>query len=710
MKRFIGAIAAASLVLFTAACSDDKKETVKPADKPLVQAAWLQASLPDSTVAYTRVPTAWFLFTGQDNGFKLAQNNQAHNQQVQAIQAALNQNILSHLEAPVDAVAKLFVEHMASPLEVAFIQESAGKPMPIMVYATRFNFADNKAFNDTLVALTADLESQGIKHTANDDGTGSFSMPGAMARYQYDAKTQQFVMATGFATSFTVLSNVMDSIKDNPQHAMQDIQNRIDSSGKGLFAWVNTKQVMPMLTMSLPPQQLEELKAYGLDQMNAIGFGYGVSNGKTRLTMLVDMPKVGIRDFIPAVNNDFDIKTVGTPRTMAMLSIPTYEEQVRLFDSINKAQGNSVDSLEELNKLVMENLGFSVEQLASVFGPELVYFRDDVGGFTATKVNDQELMQQMIDSLVENAQGNYQVTKHQGKEIHSLEFKTFATGQFDDLSNAAPLSADKLFSNLNSRLYWTIENGYLIYSSVPQPLMERTSRRPSVSLAKWVKENQGQDVRHSLFSATTSVRDLSRNSYHYYLEALLMVADLTEAELDIMALPTADQMDFAEYGAIGFKLDSSDKYLGVEFTFEQSASDILFAGGGMQSVAVVGVLAAVAIPAYQDYTKRAKLAQATVTANSLKSQVAYAQAMGEAFEELDLGKHGIGADLSSAEAVEYVDVEDGVVTIYLNPVTFGNGYSDVYAKFEPIVEKDIIVGWNCDSNVDFKFREKLCGF
>ncbi|ACV27201.1 pilin [Kangiella koreensis] len=709
MKRFIGAFLTASLMFFIVACSDDKKETVKPADKPLVQSAWLQSSLPDSTVAYVRVPTAWFLFTGQDNGFKLAQNNEAHNEQVKAIQAALNQNILTHLEAPVDAISKLFVEHMTSPLEVAFVQESAGKPMPIMVYATRFNFADNKTFNDTLVALTADLKAQGINHTANDDGTGSFSMPGAMARYQYDAKTQQFVMATGFATSFTVLSNVMESIKDNPQHAMQDIESQIDSSGKGLFGWVNTKQIMPMLTMSLPPQQLAELQDYGLDQMNAIGFGYGVSEGKTRLTMLVDMPKVGIRDFIPAVNNDFDIKTVGTPRTMALLSIPTYEEQVRLFNSINKAKGDNA-SLEELNQQVVEKLGFSVEQLASVFGPELIYFRDDVGGFTATKVNDPELMQQMIDSLVKNAEGNYQVTKHQGKEIHLLEFKTITNDKFADLSNATPLSFEKTLSKINSRLYWTIENGYLIYSSVPQPLMERASRRPSVSLAEWVKEKQGQDVTHSLFAATTSVRDLSRNSYHYYLEALLMVADLTEADFDIMALPTADQMDFAEYGAVGFKLDSSDKYLGVELTFEQSASDILFAGGGMQTVAVTGILAAVAIPAYQDYTKRAKLAQATVTANSLKSQVAYAQAMGESFEELDLGKHGIGADLSTAEAIEYVDVEDGVVTIYLNPMTFGNGYSDVYAKYEPIVEKDIIVGWNCDSNLDYKFRERVCGF
>lgn len=707
MKRFIGAIAA-SLVFFVAACSDDKKETVKPADKPLVQAAWLQASLPDSTVAYTRVPTAWFLFTGQDNGFKLAQNNQAHNQQVKAIQTALNQNILSHLEAPVDAVAKLFVEHMTSPLEVAFIQESAGKPMPVMVYGTRFNFADNKAFNDTLVALTADLESQGIKHTANDDGTGSFSMPGAMARYQYDANTQQFVMATGFATSFTVLSNVMESIKDNPQHAMQDIQNQIDSSGKGLFAWVNTKQVMPMLTMSLPPQQLAELKEYGLDQMNAIGFGYGVSNGKTRLTMLVDMPKVGIRDFIPAVNNDFDIKTVGTPRTMAMLSIPTYEEQVRLFDSINKAQGGEEDSLEELNQLVMENLGFSVEQLASVFGPELVYFRDDVGGFTATKVNDPELMQQIIDSLVKNAQGNYKVTKHQGKEIHALSFKAMAQEDFADLSSATPLSFEKTFSKLNSRLYWTIENGYLIYSSVPQPLMERASRRPNVSLADWVKDTQGQDVSHSLFSATTSVRDLSRNSYHYYLEALLMVADLTEAEIDIMALPTADQMDFAEYGAVGFKLDSSDKYLGVEFTFEQSASDILFAGGGMQTVAVTGILAAVAIPAYQDYTKRAKLMQVKVNATLIKDQVAYAQLMGAPLEELDAGMHGIVDGFNPNESIESVEVEDGVITLYLDTASFGNGYASPFVKYEYSMDEG--EDWDCTTNLELKFRDRVCGY
>ncbi|AUD79256.1 hypothetical protein CW740_08360 [Kangiella profundi] len=709
MKRFLGVFMVASSLLFMSACSEDKQQTVKPASKPLVQAAWLQASLPDSTVAYVRVPTAWFLFTGQDNGFKLAQNNEAHNQQVQAIQTALNQNILSHLEAPSDAVAKLFVEHMTSPLEVAFIQESAGKPMPIMVYATRFDFADNKSFNDTLVSLTSDLKAQGINHTANDDGTGSFAMPGAMARYHYDANTQQFVMATGFATSFTVLSNVMDSLKDNSKHAMHDIQNRIDSSGKGLFAWVNTKQIMPMLSMSLPPQQLNELKALGLDQMNAAGFGYGVSDGKTRLTMLVDMPKVGIRDFIPAVNNDFDIKTVGTPRTMAMISIPTYEELVRLFNSINKAKDGSA-SLEELNQQVVEKLGFDLEQLASVFGPELIYFRDDVGSFTATKVNDPELMQQMIDSVIKNAEGNYQVAKHQGKEIHALSFKAMAKEDLAELSSATPLSFEKTFSKLNTRLYWTIENGYLIYSSVPQPLIERSKRRPTTSLAKWVNDTQGQDVSHSIFSATTSVRDLSRNSYHYYLEALLMVADITEADFDIMALPTADQMGFSEYGAVGFKLDSSDKYLGVEFTFEQSASDILFAGGGMQAVAVTGVLAAVAIPAYQDYTKRAKLAQATVTANTLKSQVAYAQAMGESFEELDLGKHGIGAELTTTEVIEYVDVNDGVVTVYLDPATFGNGYSEVYAKFEPIIEEKVIVGWSCTSNLDFKFRERVCGF
>lgn len=57
MKRFLGVFMVASSLLFMSACSEEKQGTVKPASKPLVQAAWLQASLPDSTVAYVRVPT-----------------------------------------------------------------------------------------------------------------------------------------------------------------------------------------------------------------------------------------------------------------------------------------------------------------------------------------------------------------------------------------------------------------------------------------------------------------------------------------------------------------------------------------------------------------------------------------------------------------------------------------------------------------------------
>lgn len=707
MKLLLGGLLSVAILL--AACSE-QKETVKKAEKPVIESAWLQGSLPDNTIAYIRVPTAWFLFTGQPNGFALAQNNAAHNQQIKHLQKAVSANFLSKMEPPLDALSKLLVEHMSSPLEIALVQQSAGQPMPITVIGTRFEFGSIDAFNEALRDSAEMLKVQGIQLAVNDDGTGSFAQPGMISQYKYNPQSQEFVMTLGFATSVTVLNNVMESLVANPKHSMFDLQNEIDSSGNGLFAWVNAKQIMPTLKMSLSPYQLEELKVYGLDQMNAAAIGYGVSNNKTRLKMMVDMPKVGIRDFIPAVRNDFDIKTVGTPRTMVMMSVPSPEELKRLSESLDAVNGKVESSYENIDTAAQESLGFSLEEIVSVVGPEIIYFTDDVGSFTAVKVNKPAVMQRMIDSLKANLSGEYTVTKYAGKEIYHLSFKTVENEEFEELLVDQPWSPLGTISNIRTRLFWTIDNGYLIYSSVPQALMERIDRRPDSSLAKWVMESQGIDSSNSLFMATTSVRDLSRKSYHYYLELLLLASDVSNAELDIMSLPTANTMNFSDYGSIGVTLDSGEKYLGLEFTFEQSMSDLLLAAGGTQAVMVTGILAAVAIPAYQDYTKRSKLVQATVTANSLKSQVAYAQAMGEAFEELDLGKHGIGADLSSAEAVEYVDVEDGVVSVYLDPVTFGNGISEVYAKFEPIVEDDIIVGWNCDSNVDFKFREKLCGF
>ena len=50
-------------------------------------------------------------------------------------------------------------------------------------------------------------------------------------------------------------------------------------------------------------------------------------------------------------------------------------------------------------------------------------------------------------------------------------------------------------------------------------------------------------------------------------------------------------------------------------------------------VAIIGILAAVALPAYQDYTVRAKLSEAVIAGSSFKGL------MSEAFQTDSIGRH-----------------------------------------------------------------------
>lgn len=81
-------------------------------------------------------------------------------------------------------------------------------------------------------------------------------------------------------------------------------------------------------------------------------------------------------------------------------------------------------------------------------------------------------------------------------------------------------------------------------------------------------------------------------------------------------------------------------------------------------VAIIGILAAVALPAYQTYTKRAKFSEVVLATTPYKSAFEVAAQTGRltVIGDADAGSNGIPAAAGATGVVVSVGVTDGVIT------------------------------------------------
>jgi type IV pilus assembly protein PilA len=116
-------------------------------------------------------------------------------------------------------------------------------------------------------------------------------------------------------------------------------------------------------------------------------------------------------------------------------------------------------------------------------------------------------------------------------------------------------------------------------------------------------------------------------------------------------------------------------------------------------IAPIGILAAIAIPAFQDYTVRAKIAEAINLGSTLKEQVNEARA---ASQPLKAGP----ADTSGARSVRDAAIAaDGTITVRLVP-TVANGGSIIWKTATDATGRKT---WQCFSDeVPNKYLPASC--
>ncbi len=114
-------------------------------------------------------------------------------------------------------------------------------------------------------------------------------------------------------------------------------------------------------------------------------------------------------------------------------------------------------------------------------------------------------------------------------------------------------------------------------------------------------------------------------------------------------------------------------------------------------VAIIGILAAIAIPAYQDYTIRAQVTEGLNLASDLKASVGELYANSGTWTGIDSGANGIPAAANkNGKYVTGIAVASGVITI-----TYGNNANASVATktliLTPGVNANGDVSWQCGS-------------
>ncbi|KGO98173.1 pilin [Novilysobacter defluvii] len=125
-------------------------------------------------------------------------------------------------------------------------------------------------------------------------------------------------------------------------------------------------------------------------------------------------------------------------------------------------------------------------------------------------------------------------------------------------------------------------------------------------------------------------------------------------------------------------------------------------------VAIIAILAAIALPAYQDYVARSQVSEGASLAAGAKTGVAEEYANTGDFTGIDNTAAGLDAAANiNGKYVTQVEVEDGVIT-----VTYGNDASAKIAAatlvYEP-TDQGGSISWQCDnSTLDAKYLPSAC--
>lgn len=691
-----------STIAFSPAFAATTNIVADTAVAPLTRSAWLREVLPDNAILYARVPSLWTTLSYKEDSFKYALGNEQHLKVVKDLQKS-TEKWVQQADPEISPLLTLLAGQMDGPVELVAIPSS---PMPQVLLSAQLNFSSTAQLQtliDTLIS--ADV----IRGEAQkmENGSGILLTDAGPTPYRWDAENKRLNLLLGFGgADLTALDNAFSSLKKNPDSPMLSNEQQMDDSHQGLYIWFNNQVALPMYQAMAPKHIMQQLQMFGVPEMKSLALSWGVQQGKGRLKLQLDAPNKGmIRQMLPISNNDLSIATAGAPDLSVLTNIPSASQFTQIEQLVISMNGKSKD-YDAFKQGFKTKLGFSIEDLLDAIGSELVGIVDDAGEYVALRIRDRAKFDAILAKIVEQPNALKEVKSINGVETTHVRFPGFITEEQMEDAKDVPFFIQDLLTKVSTHTYWQIEGDYLIIADLPQVLIDRQALLNDNNLATWLSETQKQDLSNSSIAISGSIDQAPRRLYYGYLTAIQALSDVTDGSIDIFSLPTATQLNLPDEGTFGFQFDSGVDKLGLEFTFESTPADILLSSKGLSTMAVAGIVAAVAVPAYEDYGFKVKTAAGYADGLTATDKLSEFYTANQRFPNAE-ETAAINAEFASSTDYKIaVDADTGKLI-----VTYKGSYkiSGDRQSFTPEVNSaDGTVAWECTSTLRRKYRATGC--
>lgn len=675
-------------------------------DPAIADTARLVDRLPGNTIAYLRMPSVWGLATAPKSGaLGRGLDTPANREAVSALQARLPEILQAEL-GPLAPVVGLLLGSLRSPLEVALVGDG---PQPLeadLIIEGRFDFGSAEELNTVLAELTGQSALLQLLEPAADERPGQILATLLPIFYDFDPETQRARFLSGMNASAESLAE-SHAWQAAGESSLKEFEQRIDDSRHGFFLWTDMGRLGPMMRQGLDQQQLARLEALGVFATRQLALGYGSSDGKARLALLAEGREGRLWDLTLPASGPLEIDSNGQPDFVAGLTLPGSDWVRRLADSMGEDAGRN---LAEIDARLEREIGIGLDAVVDTLSGRMTIV-DDANGTYLVHEGSAERWEEFWEALSRRFDIERSSVRIGDSRIHHLRIPGIdISDQIAALPEKNPGLAFIMSRSMRAgtHLFWMPEGDHILMAAVPQVLRARLDHPGNVAIGEWLAAAGVDTGRAGLFGALR-VDDAPRRNYYAYISTLLGLADMLDTDIDINAFPTARELELPETGSVAFALDYSDGRLGATLAFDNHPGDLFYAGGGsLGSVAVLGILAAVAIPAYQDYTTRAAVAAAYAATAEFRVRIA-----GHVAEHGQLPQGPLASGWASS-----VPLQADILSVMWQPepaglrlILSGGRGLDENAKLviSPSIEDGRLVGWSCsDSTIERKHLPSSC--